>query len=39
MKNVLRLYKEAGCKHGELELENFIMRGKDLTFVRLIDFK
>jgi tRNA A-37 threonylcarbamoyl transferase component Bud32 len=39
MKNVLRLHKEAGCKHGELELENFVMRGNDLTSIRLIDFK
>ncbi|KIM84724.1 hypothetical protein PILCRDRAFT_818330, partial [Piloderma croceum F 1598] len=39
MKNVLRLHKEAGCEHRELELENFVMRGNDLTSIRLIDFK
>jgi len=39
MRNVLRLHKEAGCEHGEMEPENFVMRGNDLTSVRLIDFK
>jgi hypothetical protein len=39
MKNMLRLHKEAGCKYGELALENLVMHRGDLGSVRLIDFK
>ena len=30
MKHALRLHKEAGCEHGELEPENVVMHNGDL---------